>query len=100
MDRVLRKSENKIVSGVLGGLAEYFGINTTLLRATFVCAVCEPHIGGVSLVFYLVLHFLMENAVPAQQAAIADAPKEEAAADGKGETDAVAATKAPVAAAE
>ncbi|WP_117168820.1 PspC domain-containing protein [Paraliobacillus sediminis] len=40
MDKKLfRSSSNKMVSGVLGGIAEYFNFDATILRLIFVIAV-------------------------------------------------------------
>jgi len=36
-DRVLRRSRhNRMIAGVVGGLAEYFGLDPTLLRVIYV----------------------------------------------------------------
>lgn len=37
--KLYRSSENKIVAGILGGVAEYFDIDPTLLRLAFVLLV-------------------------------------------------------------
>ncbi|UFT98512.1 PspC domain-containing protein [Radiobacillus kanasensis] len=36
MKKLLRTRKNRIFSGVLGGIAEYFGIDATLVRLVFV----------------------------------------------------------------
>ncbi|WP_461213567.1 PspC domain-containing protein [Lacticaseibacillus sp. GG6-2] len=52
----LRKSRNdRIISGVCGGLAEGLGINSIWVRLLFVFG------GGVLVWIYLILLFLMPN---------------------------------------
>jgi len=36
MNRILRKSQDKVLAGVCGGLAEYFGLDLTLVRLGYV----------------------------------------------------------------
>lgn len=36
MKRLTRSNSDRMVAGVLGGLAEYFNIDTTIVRLTFV----------------------------------------------------------------
>ncbi len=53
MDKKLYLSTtNKQIAGVCGGLAEYFGIDATLIRVIFFCAVCFGGFGGL---LYLLL---------------------------------------------
>ncbi len=40
--RRLTRSSNKIISGVLGGIAEYFGFSATILRVVFVILTIYP----------------------------------------------------------
>ncbi|WP_221409144.1 PspC domain-containing protein [Reichenbachiella versicolor] len=36
MNKVLKKSHDKVLAGVCGGLAEYFGLDLTLVRIGYV----------------------------------------------------------------
>lgn len=55
-----RSSSDKMVAGVCGGLARYFGIDSTLMRLIFVLAV----ISGVSPLIYVVLWIVMPEEKP------------------------------------
>lgn len=58
MDPKLARSENdKMIAGVCGGLAQYFGIDTAIVRLVFVLAV----LSGVSPLVYLVLWIVMPS---------------------------------------
>jgi phage shock protein C len=62
-NRLMRSSSDKVISGVCGGLAEYFGIDSTIVRLIFVVAV----LSGVSPLLYIVLWIVMpQNKVVAQ----------------------------------
>jgi phage shock protein C len=54
--RLARSDSDKIMGGVCGGLARYFGIDSTIVRLTFVLSVL---LGGVSPLIYLVLWIVM-----------------------------------------
>ena len=54
--RLTRSSSNRMIAGVAGGLAEYFGIDATLVRALFVL-VALAYGGGVLL--YIILWLIM-----------------------------------------
>ena len=57
--KTLRKSNNKIICGVCGGIAEYFNIDPTLVRLGFVaCSI----IFGSGLLAYIVAAVIMPNA--------------------------------------
>ncbi len=58
MDRKLTKSDNKIVSGVCAGIAEYLGWDTTVVRVIYVCLSLFSA-GFPGLLLYLVLSILM-----------------------------------------
>ena len=65
MDTQLERSESdKMLAGVCGGLARYFGIDAALVRLVFVLAV----LSGVSPFVYLLLWIVMpsENKVKVQ----------------------------------
>jgi phage shock protein C len=55
--RKLIKSENKKLAGVASGLAEYFGIDPTLVRIGFVIGTIAS--GGPFLLSYIILAFVM-----------------------------------------
>lgn len=57
--RLTKSSNNVVISGVLGGIAEYIGIDPTVLRLIY--AICTP-ISGMALVpVYFVLMFIMPS---------------------------------------
>ena len=57
-EKKLMRSTNKVVAGVLGGLAEFFGIDPTLVRICFVAlsifSACFP-----GLLLYIIMLLLM-----------------------------------------
>ena len=56
--RKLYKDPNdKMIAGVASGLAEYFGIDTTLVRAVLVVLA----LGGFGILLYLVLWIMLED---------------------------------------
>lgn len=64
--RLVRSSSDRMVGGVCGGLARYFGIDATIVRLVFVLAV----LSGLSPLIYLILWIVMPQegpALPAQQ---------------------------------
>ena len=65
--RLVRPTNDRMLAGVCVGLANYFNIDTTLVRLLFVAAV---FIGGVSPLAYLILWLVMPEVAgpaPAQQ---------------------------------
>ncbi|PLT29012.1 PspC domain-containing protein [Peribacillus deserti] len=57
--KLIRSKTNRKVGGVLGGLAQSFGINTTLLRLVFIIALIST---GFTLAFvYLIFMFILPN---------------------------------------
>ena len=59
--QLTRNPNDKMVAGVASGLAEYFGIDTTIVRIIFLLMLLP---GGISPVVYLVLWLVMpERAV-------------------------------------
>ncbi|MBV7292992.1 PspC domain-containing protein [Corynebacterium sp. TAE3-ERU16] len=57
LQRKLRRSAtDKLVAGVLGGIGETYGINSTLLRILFVASFLLP---GPQMLFYFVMWFIM-----------------------------------------
>ena len=57
-DKKLMRSSNKVVAGVLGGIAEYFGIDPTLVRICFV-ALSIFSAGFPGLLLYIIMLLLM-----------------------------------------
>lgn len=57
--RRLTRSSNRILTGVLGGLAEYFGINKTLVRVIYVVLSIFPGRILFGLLVYLLLTVLI-----------------------------------------
>lgn len=65
----LTKSTNKVVSGVIGGFADYLGFDATILRIIFVVFIFIADFGFVSaLILYILLAAIMpkpdKNATP------------------------------------
>lgn len=57
MDKKLHCSQSdKILAGVCGGLAEYFGVDSTLVRLGFILIVA---LGGSGVLLYLILWLIM-----------------------------------------
>ena len=54
----LTRSKNKVVAGVLGGLAEFFGIDPTLVRICFV-ALSIFSAGFPGLLLYIIMLLLI-----------------------------------------
>lgn len=61
---LVRSRSDKMIGGVCGGLAAYFGIDATIVRLVFVLAV----LSGLSPFIYLILWIVMpeEKSFPAQ----------------------------------
>lgn len=57
MKKLYRSSTNKKIAGVCGGLAEYFGINATVVRIVFVILLLPGGFPG--LIPYLVLWVIL-----------------------------------------
>ena len=59
MKKLMKSSSNKMVDGVCGGIAEYLGIDPTLVRLAWVlfCAM-----GGSGFVAYIVAALIMPSA--------------------------------------
>lgn len=66
-----RSRSDRMLSGVCGGLARYFGVDSTLVRLVFVLAV----LSGLSPLIYIVLWVVMPEesaSQPSQSAQITD----------------------------
>jgi phage shock protein C len=60
MKKLYRSRENKIIAGILGGIAEYLEIDPVVMRIVFVLLTCiTGFFPGV--VFYLVALFIVPN---------------------------------------
>lgn len=57
-EKKLMRSTNKVIAGVLGGLAEFFGIDPTLVRICFV-ALSIFSAGFPGLLLYIIMLLLM-----------------------------------------
>jgi len=57
MKKLYRSSTNKKIAGVCGGLAEYFGIDATIIRVIFVILLLPGGLPG--LIPYLILWVVM-----------------------------------------
>lgn len=59
-EKKLRKSSNKMLSGVCAGIAEYFSTDATLVRVIYAClsvfTACFP-----GLLLYIILCIIMPN---------------------------------------
>ena len=58
MEKKLYKSNDRKIWGVCGGLAEYFGIDPTIVRIIWAILVIS---GGSGALLYLIAAILMEN---------------------------------------
>lgn len=56
--RLQRPQADRMVAGVCAGLANYFGVDTTIVRLVFVVAV----LSGVSPLIYVILWIVMPEA--------------------------------------
>jgi phage shock protein C len=54
-----RSRRNRVLLGVAGGFAEYFGMDPVVMRVIFVLLVLVT--GGTALIVYLLLAFVMPN---------------------------------------
>ena len=59
MEKKLKRSNNKVLAGVCGGLAEYLGMDATIVRVIYALLVL---FGGVGILLYLILALLMPQA--------------------------------------
>lgn len=58
--KLTRSRTNRMLAGVLGGLAESFGINATLLRILFVILLFSTGLMPMA-ILYLVFVFVLSN---------------------------------------
>ncbi len=57
--RIIKSKTDRIIDGVCGGLAEYFGIDSTIVRLVFVALI---FINGIGLFLYIILAIIMPKA--------------------------------------
>lgn len=60
-DKKLRRSDNKMLGGVCAGLAEYFGIDATLVRVAYAVLSCFCA-GFPGIILYIILLVVMPQA--------------------------------------
>ena len=60
MKKKLKRSSNKMIAGVCAGIAEYFGLDITLVRVVYVLLSIFS-VGFPGLIVYLVLMFVMPD---------------------------------------
>ena len=72
--RLTRSSDDRMVAGVCAGIADYFGIDPTLVRLIFVLGA----LGTVSGLFwaYLIMAIVVPEDVPASQDVVAGKSEE------------------------
>jgi phage shock protein C len=58
-EKKLKRSTNKVIWGICGGLAEYTGLDPMLMRIIWVVATLFT---GVPLLIYIALYFIMPAA--------------------------------------
>jgi|Deesub1362A_J573_1020465.scaffolds.fasta_scaffold00274_48 phage shock protein C len=56
MEKLQRSRKDKIIAGVCGGLAKYFGVDSTLIRLIFIVG---AFLKGITILIYLVLAIIM-----------------------------------------
>ncbi len=69
--QLTRSSSDRMIGGVCGGLARYFGIDSSIVRLVFVLLV----LSGVSPLVYLVLRVVMPEEQVVPPAALPDHPR-------------------------
>ena len=69
-NQLMRSNADRIIGGVCGGLAEYFNIDSAIVRLVFVLAV----LSGISPLVYLVLWIVMPEQKGAQSNTVAALP--------------------------
>jgi phage shock protein PspC (stress-responsive transcriptional regulator) len=70
--RLYRSRRDRKLAGICGGLAEYFGIDSTLMRVAWVILAFLS--AGIAILLYLVLRFVIpdESDLPRRDAAYSD----------------------------
>lgn len=57
--RITKSKTDRVIDGVCGGLAEYFGIDSVLVRLAFVALI---FINGIGVILYIILVIIMPKA--------------------------------------
>ena len=63
LTKLHRSRQHRILAGVMGGIAEYFGWSPTLTRILFVIISCAS-VAVPGILIYIILWFIMPNATP------------------------------------
>ena len=85
--KLYRSRNDRIISGVCGGLGEFFGIDPTLIRIIFILLLI---FGGSGLIIYLVMLLIVpeEPLAEVSQAAKVEVVEPEQPAEDEGESEA------------
>lgn len=59
MNRLYRSRRDKWLTGLIGGLAEYFGISSTILRILII--ICVPITSGAAILIYLIASLVISK---------------------------------------
>lgn len=59
INKRLVKSSNKILAGVCGGIAEYFGVDYTIVRLAYMLLTIFTFFSGI--IVYIILWLIMPN---------------------------------------
>lgn len=65
--RLTRNTQNQMVAGVCSGLADYVGVDPTIVRLVFLLLFLP---GGISPLLYLLLWLIMPEGAPRQQGGV------------------------------
>jgi len=57
--RITKSKTDKVIDGVCGGIAEYFGVDSVLVRLVFIALV---FLNGLGLILYIILAIIMPGA--------------------------------------
>ena len=63
-ERITKSKTDKVIDGVCGGIAEYFGIDSVIVRLIFVVLV---FLNGIGLLLYIILVIIMPKAEQVDQ---------------------------------
>jgi phage shock protein PspC (stress-responsive transcriptional regulator) len=66
MRRLYRSSTNKKIAGVCGGLAEYFGIDATVIRVIFIILLLPGGLPGI------IPYFILWAVMPVEPSGMTD----------------------------
>lgn len=62
--KLRRSATNRIISGVLGGISEYFSWNSTLVRILYVVLAFTPGVNAVAIIAYIIMMFTIPGETP------------------------------------